>query len=1581
MSNAGGPGNPARREPAASEATPLQRAIAALEKMKARLDAVERASNEPIAIIGMGCRFPVGDDGYEAFWQALDRGVDAVREIPEERWPANAIPGQRPEARWAALLDDVAGFDAAFFGISPREAATLDPQQRMLLEVASWALEDAGLPPDTLIGSRTGTFVGSCSYDYQHIVAQARAGRYDVYCATGTAPNAAAGRIAFVLGLQGPAIALDTACSSSLVAVATACQSLRAGESDLALAGGVNAILSPIQMSLLLETQAMSPDGRSKALDARANGFVRGEGCGVVVLKRLSDALRDGDRVHALVRGWAVNQDGRSTGLTTPNVLSQQAMLRQALERARLTPSDIGYVELHGTGTSLGDPIEAEALREVLGQPRADGSSCVLGAVKTNIGHLEGAAGIAGLIKAVLAMKRERIPKNLHFRRLNPRIVLEGTPFVVPVEAVPWPRGSKPRRAGVSSFGISGTNAHVILEEAPASEEPRSPTKQPSTYLLPLSAKGADALVMLARSYAAWLAQASDVSLRDVVHTASLRRTHYDHRLVVVGETREEMQRLLSSYGAGDSSEVIHGRASGQARPKVVFVFAGQGSQWAGMGSQLYAEEPVFRAKLDEIDRALRRHVSFSLIEELSAADERSRLGETEIAQPALFALEVALAELLRSWGVIPDAVIGHSVGEIAAAHVAGAIELDEAARLVALRSRAMQKASGHGRMVWASLPAEEARKALAGREHEVAIAAVNDPGSVVLSGEANALEAVLREIGARGVVTRPLRVNYAFHSPQMEPFARELVSELGSIGRRAAVLTMYSTVTGARVDGDALDAGYWGRNVREAVDFAGAVGTALADGHGAFVEVGPHPVLSSNLEQCFEAQRANARAIATLRRSGEERRALLGALGALHVAGVEIGWKNLCPEAYRVVALPAYPWQRSRYWVENVRHGRPTAGDEEGTPLDEVVYEVQWRRLEPASAAEHRRRRGRWLIFVDRQGLGSALARLLRECGDDCVTVEAAASYARASDGSFRIDPASRDDHERLAAELLRTGEPWTGVIHLLSLDSAPLGATTSATLEHDLGHGMLSALYLAQALLLAKRSGAPTRAVWVTRGAHVVDASETEGSPVQAPLWGFARTLALEHAELENVCIDLDPAGGVDEVRALLHEMHGGEGEDRIALRGQGRYGARLCKGTLTAPSKATNPLPADASFLITGGLGGLGLAAARRLVERGARHIALVGRRAPTSEAMEAIAAMGAMGARLQVVSADVSRPKQVDTMLAEVGGSMPPLRGILHVAGVTGELTPTVHVGRDAFLEVMAPKVVGTWNLYTKTRSLNLDFFFMYSSVSVVLGLAGAAAYTAANAFLDAMAQRMSALKLPGTSVQWGPIAGVGMAARHDTSGKGNPFLRALSPRVAAQALEGLLAMPRPGVVVADLSIDNFVQYFPEQGKSAFWAELSGGGGGKGAGEPAGLAEGIRGMLESAPSAERARLLEERVLEQLGKVLHMDGARIDRQATFSSLGMDSLTGVELRKSLEPIFGLKLPATLIFSHPTPAALAEHLLERLGITEGKAATQAPTPPATPEPTPAPESPELPEDDIEARLAAKLAALDKLLD
>ena len=893
---------------------------------------VREANAEAIAIIGIGCRFPGAQDA-RAFWNLLRNGVDAIREVPADRFnlhdfydPDPAAPG-KIVTRWGGFIEHVDQFDAHFFGISPREAARMDPQQRLLLELAWEALEDAGQVREHLADTPTGVFIGISNNDYGRIQFN-DLDRIDAYAGTGNALSIAANRISYVFDFRGPSIALDTACSSSLVAVHQACNSLRSGESTLALAGGVNLILSPAITINFTKAGAMAPDGRCKAFDARANGYVRSEGAGVVVLKPLSRALADRDPIYAVIRGSAMNQDGRSNGLMAPNPQAQEAVLREAYRRAAISPGDVQYVEAHGTGTLLGDPIEAKALGAVLALDRPPDRPCLLGSVKTNLGHLEAAAGIAGLIKVALALKHREIPPSLHFEEPNPHIPFDRLPLRVNTALCPWPtQPDTALLAGVSSFGFGGTNAHVVMQAAPTLDPGMHPTQREnvnrdatSTYLLPLSARSAPALQSLARSYHDFLIDPQlTAPLYDICYTAGARRSHHEYRLAATGNSASQLADALETYTRG---ELYPGLSSGRKLSdrgrKLVFVFPGQGSQWLGMGRTLLQQEAAFAEAIERCDLAMRPFGDWSLLEELSATDAaRSRLNEVDVLQPALFAIQVALAALWRSWGIEPHAVVGHSMGEVAAAHVAGALSLEDAARVICSRSRLVKPTIGCGAMAAVDLSIADARRAIAGCEDRVSIAVSNGPTSTVLSGDPAALETIVSRLQRQDIFCRIIKVDFAAHSPQMEPLRADLERALIGLHPRPASLPIYSTVTGQLADGLSFDPRYWSRNLREPVLFSTAVQQLLKDGHDIFLEISPHPILLSSIQQEFRHAGIEGAVIPSLRHEEGESRVLAGSMGALYTLGYPIEWSRIYPEPGRSIQLPSYPWDRERCWMD----------------------------------------------------------------------------------------------------------------------------------------------------------------------------------------------------------------------------------------------------------------------------------------------------------------------------------------------------------------------------------------------------------------------------------------------------------------------------------------------------------------------------------------------------------------------------------------------------------------------------------------------------------------------------------------
>uniref|UniRef100_UPI0028D42155 type I polyketide synthase n=1 Tax=Streptomyces kroppenstedtii TaxID=3051181 RepID=UPI0028D42155 len=886
--------------------------------------AAETAS-EPIAIIGLAGRF-ADATSPEQLWDMLLQGRDAITDIPSERYDIDAVydptprtPG-RTVSRWGGLLRDIDAFDAEFFGVSPREADRMDPQQRLLLEVAYEALEDAGQPLPSIAGSDTGVFIGQLGGDYWHLQYDNR-DQLDLYAMTGAASRAiTSGRLSYAFDLRGPSFTVDTACSSALVAVHNAVQAIRLGECPLAIAGGVNLVLLPEEGVVYSGAGMLASDGRCKFADASGDGFVRSDGIGAVILKPLSAALADGDRIRAVIRGSAVGNDGQSSGyLVTPAVEGQLGVLRRAYANAGVDPADIDYIEAHGTGTSVGDPVELQALGDIVG-PRTPDQRCLVGSVKTNIGHAEAAAGIAGLIKAVLCLENKTVPPNLHLNNPNPAVDWDNLPLTIPTQATPLPERGRPAIAGVSSFGFSGTNAHLVLEAAPepATRTADAPAPDSRSELLVLSALSPEALAATADAMADHLeGPGAQHTLRDISYSAALRRTPHDARLAMPMEDHAETIAALRGFVEGGNEPGLSSSdyTDPEAAPRIAFVFPGQGSQWPGMGRELLDTEPVFNQTMQACDEAIKAETGWSVIELLRSADEE-RLKQLDVIQPTLWAMEIALAELWRSWGIEPDVVIGHSMGESAAAYISGALSLPDAAAVICRRSRLAKRLSGRGTMAWVGLPADEATAALAGHEDKVAVAAINSPTSTLLSGDVDALMQVLADLDARGIDNKRVNVDFASHCPQMDALREDLLAELSHLTPRAGRIPLHSTLLNEVVDGSGMDADYWVRNIRQPVDFVGAVRGQLDLGDTVFVEVSPHPLLVAGIRETSRvATGTDTTAVGSLRRHSDERTALLTSAAALHTAGADLDLGKLTAGGH-YVPLPTYPWQRTRHWI-----------------------------------------------------------------------------------------------------------------------------------------------------------------------------------------------------------------------------------------------------------------------------------------------------------------------------------------------------------------------------------------------------------------------------------------------------------------------------------------------------------------------------------------------------------------------------------------------------------------------------------------------------------------------------------------
>lgn len=947
-----------------NELTALQKAAILLQQSQARIAKLEQLNREPIAVVGMGCRFPGGQDP-ESFWKLLEEGKDAISEVPTSRWnldtyfdPNPAAPGKM-YSKWGGFLEDIYCFDANFFGISPREAQWVDPQHRLLLEVAWEALEDAAIPPTTLAGSRTGVFVGVIGFDYG-LLQMRNLDCLDVFSGTGASHSILANRLSYFLDVHGPSMIIDTACSSSLVAIHQACQSLRRGDVDLVLAGGVNVMLAPEVTVILCKAQMLSPYGRCRAFDAAADGYVRGEGCGIVVLKRLSDARRDGDRILAVIKGSGINHGGHSNGLSAPNGDAQQAVLRAALADAGIEPGKVDYLEAHGTGTRLGDPVEFDAIMAVYGQ-REGLDPLILGSVKTNIGHLEGAAGIAGVIKALLMIRHQAIPAHLHLSKPNPLLRIDQFPVRIPSSLEHWMQRDTPFVTAISSFGFGGANAHLILEEQPdiLTDELVSATLPRPWHILTMSARSTVALTSLISNYCRFLITSHD-SLEDIAYTANIGRNAFSHRLSVWGR---DIQEIVQQLADREGRKIVRGAGKVLECPRIAFLFTGQGAQYAGMGMGLYETHPIFRAALDRCDAILRPLLGHSVVSLLVSEDDEL-LSQTGFTQPVLFSIEYALSELWRSWGVVPAAVMGHSVGEFCAAVVAGVMSLEDAAALITRRATLMQALPMGGRMAAVMADEHWVRQCLE-NQPGIAIAAINGPKNIVISGTDEAVGNFVRLFSGEGVVVKELRTSHAFHSHLIDPVLGPLTAFAQDIKPKSPQLPLISNMSGQVADGSTFaDSTYWARHAREPVRFAEGCETLQKLGCNVFVEIGPQPILVNMARQCVPAQETLW--LPSLLRGRDDWDTLLSSLGNCFVHGIEVDWRAFdAPWFRRKVVLPSYPFQRESYVVnpdanrtmqlaKTDEQGHPVLGGRLRTPRREGLFESLLTKDSPSWLGDH---------------------------------------------------------------------------------------------------------------------------------------------------------------------------------------------------------------------------------------------------------------------------------------------------------------------------------------------------------------------------------------------------------------------------------------------------------------------------------------------------------------------------------------------------------------------------------------------------------------------------------------------------
>ena len=1386
-----------------------------------------------IAIVALAGRFP-GSNTIEEFWQNLQQGVESFVRFSEDELQAAGIPAalytQDTYIPVGTPLEGVEEFDARFFGFNAREAELLDPQQRLFLECAWECLERGGYDPTTY-GGAIGVYggMGASQYLLQYLLGnpsiQNTSGPFQWIVSTDK--DFIATRVAYKLGLTGPALTIQTACSTSLVAVHVACQGLLNGECDLALAGGVSIKLPQISGYTYQPGMILSPDGRCRAFDARAQGTVGGSGVGLVLLKRLKDAVAEGDTIYATIRGTAVSNDGSlKVGFTAPSVNGQAKAIAEAQAVAEASADSITYIEAHGTATELGDPIEIEALTRAFRQTTTAKGFCAIGSLKTNMGHLDAAAGVAGLMKATLALQHKQIPPSLHFETPNPKIDFTNSPFFVNTALRDWPQSDTPRRAGVSSFGIGGTNAHAILEEAPV--RPPRPA-DPRPHLLVLSAKTESALARMAANLADCLQQNPDLPLVDAAYTLSVGRRSFPHRRVLVASTTEEAVAALQ-----DAPGLV-GHTKTDDVP-VFFLFPGQGSQYVNMGRELYDREPVFRECVDRCAKILEPHLGIDLRALLYPEPERTdaasqQLNQTAIAQPALFVVEYAMARLWQSWGIAPQGAIGHSIGEYVAACLAGVFDLEAALGLLATRGRLSQQLPPGG-MLSVPLPAEKLQPL---PDKNCAIAATNEPNRCVVSGPLEAIAQMEAQLATRGVESRRLHTSHAFHSPMMDPILEAYERAVAAVSLHPPQMPFISSTTGTWITPDrATDPHYWSQHLRGTVRFSQGLESLLARSGHVLLEVGPGRTLSTFAKR--HPQRPAEQVVLTSMRhpqeSGSDLAVALQTLGRLWMAGGSANWSGVYDRqtCYRI-PLPTYPFERQRYWADlaptpangsngfvadkPAADGSPTVSapslpTQETTvssdssqefprlPMADWFYVPSWKRVPMAMAPASVRPEGCWLIFLDRCGLGASVVAALREAGETVRIVEAGAAFEKLSEATekttvaengvpalphYRLNPARAEDYQALIQDLKATDCWPTQIVHLWTATRTPT-LLESETLKEKLhvletlrDLGFYSLIFLVQAMGKYDPTLQPCQVTVISNGMQAVLGADAI-APEKATLLGPVETISLEYPHIACRSIDLELDGPIG---PLLDELRTPVTESAIAYRGGQRWIRTFEPVPLPPPASSPLRLKSQGVYLITGGLGGIALEIATDLAKTVCAKLVLVGRSPlpprslwqqylvenpsddPTCQKIQKILQMEELGSEVLVLSADVADPEAMERAIDRAQSQFGTIRGVIHAAGVpSGGLIQLKT--RAIAAEHMSCKLQGTVILANLLQDCKLDFFVLFSTLNTALPTVGQVDHAGGNAFMDAFAWSQSARSDSCTlAINWDGWQEVGQAA--------------------------------------------------------------------------------------------------------------------------------------------------------------------------------------------------------------------------
>lgn len=1482
-----------------------------------------------IAIIGMSCRFPKSAS-LEEFWMLISQGQEAMRIFSQDELLDAGLsedlilnPNYVPVSGYVENADY---FDASFFDFHRKEAEITDPQFKMFLECAWEALEDAACIPEHF-QRKIGVFVGAgmslyASHDMKSYFLHNLYPHKDLIDSfehpqliLGNNQEYLPTRISYKLNLKGPSLNIQTACSTSLVAAHIACQSLLSGECDAAIVGA-SAFHAPLKSGYLYkEGTFFSPDGHCRVFDKNSEGIVGGNGAGAVVLKRLEDAIVDRDRIRAVIKASAINNDGNAkVSYTAPSFEGQVDVIETAQALAGVSAESISFVETHGTGTKMGDPIEIAALSHVFRKNTNKKNFCALGSVKANIGHLDTASGIASLIKIVLCLENGKIPPQINFSESNSNLGIEKSPFYVNTELKDWEENLFPRTAGLSSFGAGGTNAHFILQQYERKDELSSKPGVPQ--ILTLSAKTKESLNQLINKYHAYFSHLEDASLEDISYTTNIGRGHFSYRFSAVVNSLEELQDIFKK---GVNSEEFPPPSSDAQ--EIAFLFTGQGSQYVGMGKDLYEQHPIFKESLDKCANILQQYFSESILDILFAEGKyKEKINNTLYAQPLLFAVEYSLAQLWQSWGIKPSFLLGHSLGEYVAACIGGVFDLPDVLKLVVTRAKLMAALPEGGSMISLFAKREAVEEALS-MEPEVSIAAVNGPESVVVTGTKEACSRVADKFEMQGLEVRPLRVSHAFHSHLMDPILEEFRLVAKTISYSPSKIPLISNLTGEILDTDKINADYWTNHLRQTVEFEKGIKTLNNLGIRTFIEIGPKPILISLAQECLP--NIKGRWLSSMRNQGQTLKELLNSLKELYLSGYEINWKKFHQPFNRYkVSLPTYAFQRQRYYIDPPRKTKKA----EISLQTSVFYRRQWIKQSARSTQSTNMNEELvcWLIFGDNDLLTQNLCEKLRDRGDQYILVKPNGNIeTKEGQGNWTINPTHKNHYVALFQRIFEV----TKARKIYTLFMWGLKHEGVETHAQDYGQYIetySSLLYLTQALL-EQDLLEPHSLYLITQRAQSVDpTTDLLKNPLQSPLWSFARSLNVEFAEKLCHCVDMDSTSNFShsQMNSLLDSVRERDSEEEIIYRGGDRYVATITPCFIPIASQE-QIIFNNATYLITGGMGALGQYLTSWLALKGAKSIVLMGRSQPSVACKELITHLKKTGVTVTIFQGDISKPKECEALVKTLAELQFPLKGIIHAAGSLDD-GALMSLDHERLQKIISPKLEGALHLNTIARTYDLDFFISFSSISSFLGSRGQINYSMANGFLDAFMTFRSQHNLPGLSINWGPWDEIGMASIIKDKLQ-NYNLEQISPERGVNLIEQLLQIHQSSEIAVIPLKESWKIETPigtYDFSSLLWNMP--------------ISENSdknrdRELLTCWVNATRSQVLQfiqETIAQLLGEV---NASQLEEDVGFQDIGIDSIMALQVRERLSNAMKIELSATLIYKHPTLGKLTDFLLEKL--------------------------------------------------